>query len=81
MTRNLCSSIEEVVCKITTKDNGEVINEQDAPIRKCAAREIPIEETRKDSHVFLFMQFRKVMLLLSTVQIKRCKNVKISRFC
>ena len=38
----LLSSVEEVVGKISTEYDCEVIDEQDAPIGKCAASEIPI---------------------------------------
>lgn len=81
MVCDLCSSVEEVVGKISTEYNCEVIDEQDAPIGKCAASEIPVGETREDVHRFYSMHLGKGSIFLLYEQEKMQKKVRETSFC
>ena len=81
MVRNLCSSTEEIVCEIATEDNNKVIYQQNAPIRKCAASEVPIDESRKDIHSLYLSIWAKIAFSPQSHKEKHLKKVVEASFC
>ena len=81
MTCYLSSSAEEVVCEIATEDNNKVIYQQNAPIRKCAASEVPIDEPRKDIHSFYLSIWAKIAFSTQSHKEKHSKKVVGVYFC
>ena len=81
VTCYLGSSAEEVVCEIATEDNNKVIYQQNAPIRKCAASEVPIDESRKDIHSFYLSILAKIAFSPQSHKEKRSKKAVEVYFC